>query len=118
MNELPGSREPIIDKPKLTELFNLGFRRGANDRAALGLSLGQPAEFPGRMPSSGSACLSPMERQAWEAGYRRGYRVGASDTELASVEVPGAHGMISGFSEEFLNLIGFFRVGGEYLKSP
>ena len=38
-----------------------------------------------------------------------GYKVGASDAELASVDIPGACGMISGFSEEFLEIFGFFN---------
>jgi hypothetical protein len=38
-----------------------------------------------------------------------GYQVGASDTQLASVDVPGAHGMVSGFGEPFLEMFGFFK---------
>jgi len=45
---------------------------------------------------------------AWQKGFTMGFRIGASDKELASVDVPGAHGMISGFSEEILEQFGFF----------
>jgi len=31
-----------------------------------------------------------------------GYQVGASDEDLASVDVPGAHGMVSSMSEQML----------------
>lgn len=38
-----------------------------------------------------------------------GYQVGASDAELASVDVPGAHGMVSGMSEQMLEMFGAFK---------
>jgi hypothetical protein len=38
-----------------------------------------------------------------------GYQVGASDVELASVDVPGAHGMVSGMSEQMLEMFGAFK---------
>ena len=55
--------------------------------------------------------ISPLKGRAddaWQKGFAMGFRIGASDKELASVEVPGAHGMISGFSEEILEQFGFF----------
>jgi hypothetical protein len=50
-----------------------------------------------------------IEREAWVEGYRGGDKCGASDAELASVEIPGAHGMISGFEWEFLERFGFLK---------
>ena len=38
-----------------------------------------------------------------------GYQVGASDAELASVDVPGPHGMISCLNEQMLEMFGAFK---------
>ena len=38
-----------------------------------------------------------------------GYQIGASDTELASVDVPGAHGMVSEMNEQMLEIFGAFK---------
>jgi hypothetical protein len=54
-----------------------------------------------------------MERKAWENGYTMGYRMGASDAELASVEIPGAVGMISGLGPEILEIMGLFKADGQ-----
>jgi len=47
---------------------------------------------------------------AWDSGYAMGYQIGASDAELATVEIPGACGMISGLGEEILGLMGLFKM--------
>jgi hypothetical protein len=94
-------------KSKYTEIFNRGFRRGANERAAFGLQVSADLKPPFRIPQPG-APLKGMELGAWEKGFEMGFRVGASDAELASVDIPGAHGLISGFSEEILEQFGFF----------
>ena len=46
---------------------------------------------------------------AWTIGYATGYQIGASDPELASVDVPGAHGMLSEMSEQMLEKVGAFK---------
>ena len=46
---------------------------------------------------------------AWTVGYATGYQIGASDTELANVDAPGAHGMVSGMSEQMLEMVGAFK---------
>jgi len=46
---------------------------------------------------------------AWTLGYATGYQIGASDSELASVDVPDAHGMISEMNEEMLEMVGAFK---------
>ncbi len=94
-------------KSRYTEIFNRGFRRGANERAAFGLNASREVQAPQTIPQP-SVPLSGYEQVAWEQGFATGFKVGASDAELASVDVPGAHGMISGFSQEFLEQVGFF----------
>jgi hypothetical protein len=100
------------DRTRLTDLFNLGFRRGANDCASVGLSHGiepgQPMR-PAPPPPPAPTDLKKLEQAAWERGYAMGYKIGASDAELASVEVPGACGMISGLGQEILEAMGLFR---------
>jgi hypothetical protein len=39
--------------------------------------------------------------------------MGASDAELASVEIPGAVGMISGLGPEILEIMGLFKADGQ-----
>jgi hypothetical protein len=98
------------DKKKwLTEVFNLGFRRGANDRAAIGLAPGPDNHPPTETPPADIECCSSKEQQTWNQGYDMGYRAGASDAELASTDIPGAHGMIREFTQECLQMIGFFN---------
>lgn len=94
-------------KSRYTEIFNRAFRRGANERAGSGLKPSQELQAPKTIPQP-SVPLKSYEQVAWEQGFTTGFKVGASDAELASVETPGAHGMISGFSQEFLDQFGFF----------
>ncbi|TAL06546.1 MAG: hypothetical protein EPO07_01690 [Verrucomicrobia bacterium] len=98
-----------MDKTKLTNVFNQGFRRGANDRAASGSPLAGERQSPSQIPSLPAECVSHSEQTAWTEGYTMGYQVGASDVELASVDVPGAHGMVSGMSEQMLEMFGAFK---------
>jgi hypothetical protein len=98
-----------MDKTKLTNIYNQGFRRGANDRAAGGSPSSGERKPPSQIPSLPAECVSRSERTAWTEGYSMGYQVGASDAELASVEVPGAHGMVSGMSEQMLEMCGAFK---------
>jgi hypothetical protein len=99
-------------KKTFTDCFNQGFRRGANDRAAAGI------EYGGAVQRSLAATPAPPpapsgwhadQSNAWDSGYGMGYKLGASDAELASVEVPGACGMISGLGEEILEMMGLFN---------
>jgi len=105
------AKQPQADRSRYIHVFNLGFRRGANDRAAVGLAYeyqpGQPRRTAPETPPTPKECI--LERAAWKEGYATGYEIGASDSELASVEVPGACGMISGLGEEILELMGLFR---------
>lgn len=103
----PTLRSDADYRSRYTEIFNRAFRRGANERAAFGLKASQELEAPQMIPQP-SVPLNGYERVAWEQGFVTGFKVGASDAELASVDVPGAHGMISGFSQEFLEQFGFF----------
>lgn len=101
-----------LNKERVTELFNLGFRRGANDRAGVGVTYERkPGEALGQVPEPPPPPveLCTMERKVWEKGYGMGFQVGASDAELASVEVPGACGMIAGLGADILEMIGLFK---------
>jgi hypothetical protein len=101
-----------LDKNRITELFNLGFRRGANDRAGMGVTYAHKPGEPVRQapePPAPPPDLSTTERKAWESGYGMGYQLGASDADLASVEVPGACGMISGLGPDILDMMGLFK---------
>lgn len=83
--------------------FNLGFRRGANDRARAGLprqGTHEPPDVPDPAPGS------VLDRRAWRQGYPLGFAMGASDDELASVPVPGAVGMIREVGPELLAMLG------------
>ncbi|HLX68643.1 MAG TPA: hypothetical protein VKV04_03355 [Verrucomicrobiae bacterium] len=103
----PTLRSDADYKSRYTEIFNRAFRRGANERAAFGLEVSQELQAPKTIPQP-SVPLKGYEQVAWEQGFATGFKVGASDAELAGVDVPGAHGMISGFSQEFLGQFGFF----------
>src|SRR5690242_16121284 len=98
-----------MDKTRLTEIFNHGFRRGANDRAASGSQLSGERQSPSQIPSLPGEYGARSEQTAWTEGYSMGFQVGASDAELASVDVPGAHGMVSGMSEQMLEMFGAFK---------
>ena len=97
-----------MDKSKLTEIFNRGFRRGANERAGSGLALSRETQPPRQVPAFPAECRTSSEQAAWSEGYTMGFQVGASDTELAGVDVPGAHGMVSVMSEQMLEMFGVF----------
>jgi hypothetical protein len=98
----------VADKARFVHLFNLGFRKGANDRAAAGLEIAAERTAPHPVPPVPAECARDLDRKAWVQGYVTGYKLGASDAELASVDIPGAHGMISGFDEDFLAQFNFF----------
>ena len=94
-------------KSRYTEIFNRAFRRGANERAAFGLPKSAKLLPPSPVPQP-AVPLQGLDYEAWQKGFETGYRIGASDAELAKSEIPGAEGLISGFSEEFLEQLGFF----------
>jgi len=94
---------------RLAEVFNLGFRRGANDRAAAGIVLGSERTAEPAIPPAPMECGDEMEREAWLGGYRAGHTCGASDAELEGVEIPGANGLITGFDQKFLERFGFLQ---------
>jgi hypothetical protein len=64
-----------------------------------------PAHIPDCPPGLGDISA----QIAWTLGYATGYQIGASDTELASVDVPGACGMVSEMSEQMLEMVGAFQ---------
>ncbi len=97
-----------MDKATLTQIFNRGFRFGANARARAGLPLSGETAPPLQTPTAPAECRLASEQKAWSVGYSMGYKMGASDAELASVAEPGAHGMISGLGEQMLEIFGVF----------
>ena len=98
-----------MDKPRLTEIFNRGFRQGANDRANRGLPLARATEPPSQIPDCRESHGDLSGQIAWNMGYATGYQIGASDTELASVDGPAAHGMLFEMNEEMLEKVGAFK---------
>ena len=104
------------ENTRLTEVFNLAFRRGANDRAATGLTPSAEAPPPANIPPAPTEYADTGATKAWTEGYHAGYKCGASDAELASVDIPGAHGMISGFDQDFLEQYGFLKGSANHLR--
>jgi len=102
-----------MDRIRLTHVYNLAFRRGANERDAAGLTPTSELR-PQAVPPLPADCSTGLEAHAWREGYEMGYQVGASDAQLESVAVPGAHGMVSGFGEPFLEMFGFFKRMSEH----
>ncbi|HZL87993.1 MAG TPA: hypothetical protein VFB96_06415 [Pirellulaceae bacterium] len=100
-----------MNRAQLTSVFNLGFRRGANDRAAAGLVITrtETPPPPAEIPAPPAACTTHLDQQAWKEGYTMGYTMGSSDAELASVTEPAAHGMVSTLEQEMLELFGVFK---------
>ena len=93
-------------------VFNLGFRQGANDRAAAGVRTHKSEPDADAVSPKGPPPpnhLSQRFQNVWKNGYLTGYKIGASDDELASATIPGAHGMISRIGPDMLELMGFFQ---------
>lgn len=99
---MPSGIEVTLDET-LVATFNLGFRRGANDRHRAGLPLEGSHEPSGSLPETDRG--SERETRVWQQGYLLGYSVGASDEELASVPEPGAVGMIREIGPEMLAML-------------
>ena len=72
------------NRTRINEMFNLGFRRGANNRAAAGLPYSSSTDSPSVIPEPPTECSSAAERDSWRSGYRMGYVIGAADSELLS----------------------------------
>lgn len=70
-------------------IMNLGFRRGANDRAAAGLPYSNKTPRPIVFPSPPDDISSKKDRKSWEIGYYLGYRIGASDKDLEKFNTVG-----------------------------
>jgi|RhiMethySRZTD1v2_1073278.scaffolds.fasta_scaffold5068278_1 hypothetical protein len=100
-----------MDKAKLTAVFNLGFRSGANDRAAAGLVISGTTTPPppAHVPGAPAECTTPIEQKAWQEGYTMGFTMGASNAELASQPNAASHGMVSGLNEEMVEMFGVFK---------
>lgn len=100
-----------MNRSQLTAVFNLGFRRGASDRAAGGLVISrtETPPPPAHIPDPPLEIAAPLDRKAWKEGYAMGFTMGSSDEELASVTEPAAHGMVATLEEEMLELFGVFK---------
>ena len=100
-----------MNRAQVTSVFNLGFRCGANDRAAAGLVLSRtetPAP-PAHIPAPPAEHVARLDQQAWREGYSMGYTMGSSDNELAGVSDPAAQGMVATLEEDMLELFGVFK---------
>jgi hypothetical protein len=84
----------------------------------MGLALGPGNYPPGETPSPEMDSCNPAEQKLWRSGYEIGYQVGASDAELAGTDIPGAHGLLSGFSDSFLEQLGFFTPEHNSVSKP
>lgn len=69
-------------------IFNLGFRRGANDRDAAGLPYTNRTPPPTIIPTPPVECATDEDRTRWISGYRMGYVIGASDRDLQKYNSP------------------------------
>src|SRR5258708_31605943 len=100
-----------MDKAKLTSIFNLGFRQGANDRDQGGLVLShtQTPPPPSTVPPPPSELRVPIEQRAWQEGYSMGYTMGSSAGELAAVSNPAAHHLVDSLEEEMVEMFGVFK---------
>jgi len=98
-----------MEKAKLTEIFNRGFRHGANDRASRGLPLSPTTQPPSQIPDCPEWHSDLSGQIAWTLGYATGYQIGASDTELTSADARAAHGMVFEMDEQMLERVGAFK---------
>jgi hypothetical protein len=80
--------EKESDNSRMNRIFNLGFRCGANDRAAAGLPYSSATDWPKAVPVPPSECGSEAERHHWGEGYRMGYVIGAADSDLKKYSRP------------------------------
>lgn len=85
---------------KWIDIFNRGFRTGANARAASGVAPGRIERRPFNAPR-----FADEKKRIYARGYRAGYEMGASDDEIAAAENPGAAGKVRGLSEEVAKLL-------------
>ena len=105
-----------MNRAQLTSVFNQGFRRGANDRAAAGLVLSrtETPPPPANIPLPPAQIAAPIEQRAWQEGYSMGYTMGCSDAELANVADPSAQDMVASLEEDMLELFGVFKRLGNW----
>lgn len=100
-----------MDRAQVTAVFNLGFRRGANDRAAAGLVISrtQTPPPPASVPEPPADLTAAIEQSAWREGYSMGYTMGSSDAELEVAAQPAADGTVNTLDPEMLELFGVFK---------
>ena len=100
-----------MDKAKLTAVFNLGFRQGANDREAAGMVLShtETPPPPAKVPVAPASITVPIEQRAWQEGYSMGYTMGSSPTELAATKNPASSGMVGELEQEMVEMFGVFK---------
>ena len=65
----------------LNAMFNLGFRRGANDRAQAGLPFPPPPQKDIPLPPPPTDLVDAYEKEYWRKGYKQGYATGTADVE-------------------------------------
>lgn len=98
-----------MDKRRLTEIFNRGFRDGANERARRGFPLSPTTQPPSQIPDFPEAPDDLSAQLAWTLGYATGYQLGASDSELAGADSSTETGLVSGMDEQRLEMLGVFK---------
>ena len=100
-----------MDKSKLTAVFNLGFRQGANDREAAGMVLShtETPPPPAKIPSPPANITIPLEQRAWQEGYSMGFTMGSSAKELADAKNPTASGLVGELTQEMVDMFGVFK---------
>ena len=74
--------EELEDKSRKDVIFSLGFRRGANDRAAAGLPYNDQTPWPTVIPPPPDEISLVEDHNDWVSGYKMGYVIGASDKDL------------------------------------
>ena len=65
-------------KTRKDVIVNLGFRRGADDRAAAGLPYSNQTPNPTVIPHPPEEISSDEDRKSWITGYKLGFVIGAS----------------------------------------
>lgn len=65
-------------KTRKDVISSLGFRRGANDRAAAGLPYSNQTPQPRVIPDPPEEISSEEDRKSWITGYKLGFVIGAS----------------------------------------
>ena len=98
-----------MDKENICEIFNKGFRKGANARFNNGFDIQEANAITLSDIPKPDFSNNHFELEAWRVGYIYGFKMGASDIELKTNNEPGTHGMISALSIQMMKLFGIFE---------